>query len=104
MPVIVDVDTGFGGPKGTAETVRLFEAAGAAAVQIEDQDPRWKRCGHLEGKHLISQRAHGREAAAAVEAKHDPDFVIIARTDAVAVEGYEPRSSGLGPTRRQART
>ena len=44
IPVIVDVDTGFGGPKGTAETVRLFEAAGAAAVQIEDQDARWKRC------------------------------------------------------------
>ena len=60
-PVIVDVDTGFGGPAGTAETVRLFEAAGAAAVQIEDQDPRWKRCGHLEGKHLIYRRAHGRE-------------------------------------------
>ena len=60
-PVIVDVDTGFGGPAGTAETVRLFEAAGAAAVQIEDQDPRWKRCGHLEGKHLISCAAHGRE-------------------------------------------
>src|SRR5438874_129910 len=50
LPVIVDVDTGFGGPIGVAETVRLFEAVGAAAVQIEDQDPRWKRCGHLEGK------------------------------------------------------
>src|SRR5689334_7268074 len=53
-PVIVDVDTGFGGPAGTAQTVRLFEDAGAAAVQIEDQDPRYKRCGHLEGKRLIS--------------------------------------------------
>jgi methylisocitrate lyase len=90
LPVIVDVDTGFGGPKGTGETVRLFEEAGAAAVQIEDQDARWKRCGHLEGKHLISSERMVEKLQAAVEAKHDPDFVIIARTDAVAVEGYEP--------------
>ena len=89
IPVIVDVDTGFGGPKGTAETVRLFEAAGAAAVQIEDQDPRWKRCGHLEGKHLISCRRMVEKLGAAVTARRDPGFVIIARTDAVAVEGYD---------------
>lgn len=89
LPVIVDVDTGFGGPKGTAETVRLFEAAGAAAVQIEDQDPRWKRCGHLEGKHLISCNSMVEKVRAAVEAKRDPSFQIIARTDAVAVEGFE---------------
>jgi methylisocitrate lyase len=90
IPVIVDVDTGFGGPAGTAETVRLFEAAGAAAVQIEDQDPRWKRCGHLEGKHLISCARMAEKVRAAVEAKRDADFQIIARTDAVAVEGYGP--------------
>jgi methylisocitrate lyase len=90
LPVIVDVDTGFGGPKGTAETVRLFEEAGAAAVQIEDQNPRWKRCGHLEGKHLISCERMVEKVRAAAEAKHDRDFQIIARTDAVAVEGYEP--------------
>ena len=90
IPVIVDVDTGFGGPKGTAETVRLFEDAGAAAVQIEDQDPRWKRCGHLEGKHLISPARMVEKLEAAVAARRDPGFVIIARTDAVAVEGYEP--------------
>ena len=89
IPVIVDVDTGFGGPKGTAETVRLFESAGAAAVQIEDQDPRWKRCGHLEGKHLISCRRMVEKLGAAVTARRDPGFVIIARTDAVAVEGYD---------------
>lgn len=89
LPVIVDIDTGFGGPKGTAETVRLFEDAGAAAVQIEDQDPRWKRCGHLEGKHLISCDRMVEKLRAACEAKHDPGFTIIARTDAVAVEGYE---------------
>jgi methylisocitrate lyase len=90
LPVIVDVDTGFGGPKGTAETVRLFEEAGAAAVQIEDQDARWKRCGHLEGKHLISCERMVEKLRAAVDAKRDRDFMIIARTDAVAVEGYEP--------------
>jgi methylisocitrate lyase len=90
IPVIVDVDTGFGGPKGTADTVRLFEEAGAAAVQIEDQDPRWKRCGHLEGKHLISRERMVEKLEAAVAARRDPGFMIIARTDAVAVEGYEP--------------
>jgi methylisocitrate lyase len=90
LPVIVDVDTGFGGPKGTAETVRLFEEAGAAAVQIEDQDPRWKRCGHLEGKHLIACERMVEKVQAARDAKRDRDFQIIARTDAVAVEGYEP--------------
>ena len=90
LPVIVDVDTGFGGPAGTAETVRLFEAAGAAAVQIEDQDPRWKRCGHLEGKHLIACARMAEKVRAAVAARRDPNFQIIARTDAVAVEGYEP--------------
>ena len=90
LPVIVDVDTGFGGPIGTAETVRLFEAAGAAAVQLEDQDPRWKRCGHLEGKHLISCARMAEKVRAAVGAKRDPSFQIIARTDAVAVEGFEP--------------
>jgi methylisocitrate lyase len=90
LPVIVDVDTGFGGPRGTAETVRLFEDAGAAAVQIEDQDARWKRCGHLEGKHLISCERMVEKVRAAVQAKRSRDFQIIARTDAVAVEGYEP--------------
>jgi methylisocitrate lyase len=89
IPVIVDVDTGFGGPKGVAETVRAFEAIGAAAVQIEDQDPRWKRCGHLEGKHLISCARMAEKLRAAVEARRDPDFVIIARTDALAVEGWD---------------
>jgi methylisocitrate lyase len=90
LPVIVDVDTGFGGPKGTAETVRLFEEAGAAAIQVEDQDPRWKRCGHLEGKHLISCERMVEKIRAASDARHNRDFQIIARTDAVAVEGYEP--------------
>jgi methylisocitrate lyase len=89
IPVIVDVDTGFGGPKGTAETVRRFEAIGAAAVQIEDQDPYWKRCGHLEGKHLISCRRMVEKLDAALQARRSDDFVIIARTDALDVEGWD---------------
>lgn len=88
-PVIVDVDTGFGGPRGVAATVRLFESAGAAAVQIEDQDPRYKRCGHLEGKRLISAERMAEKVRAAVEAKRDSGFLVIARTDARAVEGLE---------------
>jgi len=89
VPVIVDVDTGFGGPAGTAETVRMFHDVGAAAIQIEDQDPRWKRCGHLEGKHLISCQRMVEKVEAAVGARTDPSFVIIARTDALAVDGWD---------------
>lgn len=89
LPVIVDVDTGFGGPRGFAETVRVFAAAGAAAVQIEDQDPRYKRCGHLEGKRLISPQRMADKVRAGVEARGDSDIVIIARTDARAVEGLD---------------
>jgi methylisocitrate lyase len=74
---------------GTARTIELFEAAGAAAVQIEDQDPRWKRCGHLEGKHLITTGRMVEKVRAAVEARRDRDFVIIARTDARAVEDFD---------------
>jgi methylisocitrate lyase len=88
VPVIVDVDTGFGGPAGVARTVELFEAAGAAAVQIEDQDPRWKRCGHLEGKHLISCERMAAKVRAAVKARRQRDFMIIARTDARGVTGF----------------
>jgi len=89
LPVIVDVDTGFGGPKGTAQTVRLFERAGAAAIQIEDQDPYYKRCGHLPGKRLISPHRMVEKICAAVAAKTDPNFMIVARTDARAVEGLD---------------
>ena len=86
VPVIVDVDTGFGGPAETAGTVRLFEGAGAGAVQIEDQEfP--KRCGHLPGKSLVSAEEFARKIKAATAARKDRDFFIIARTDARAVEG-----------------
>ena len=87
VPVIVDVDTGFGGPKATAETVRLFQKAGAAAVQIEDQDPGYKRCGHLEGKQLVSATRMASKIAAARAAQGEGGPLILARTDARAVEG-----------------
>lgn len=89
IPAIVDVDTGFGGPRQVAETLKRFEAIGAAAVQIEDQDPRFKRCGHLPGTKLISKDRMVKKVEAAVAAKNDPGFLIIARTDARAVEGLE---------------
>jgi methylisocitrate lyase len=86
-PVVVDADTGFGGPVGVARAVRAFEAAGVAAIQIEDQDPRFKRCGHLDGKHLISKERMVAKVRAAVDARRDDSFLIIARTDARSVEG-----------------
>lgn len=88
IPAIVDVDTGFGGAEETAETVRLFEAAGAGAVQIEDQEfP--KRCGHLPGKSLVTPEEFAEKIRAAAAAKTDRGFFIIARTDSRAVEGLE---------------
>lgn len=88
IPLIVDADTGFGGPLSVARTVRELERAGAAAIQIEDQqDP--KRCGHLAGKRLISSRAMVQKIAAAVQARKSPDLIIIARTDARGVEGFK---------------
>lgn len=89
IPVIVDVDTGFGGPVGVATTVRRLHAAGAAALQIEDQDPRYKRCGHLDGKRLISSSAMANKVRAAIEARGADGPRIIARTDARAVEGFD---------------
>jgi len=86
IPLIVDADTGFGGPLNVARAVRELEQAGAAAIQIEDQlDP--KRCGHLAGKQLIPAKAMSEKIRSAVKARRNPDFVIIARTDARGVEG-----------------
>jgi len=88
IPVIVDGDTGFGGPANITRTVQEFEAAGAAGMLIEDQVfP--KRCGHFAGKAVVStsemlDRLHG-----VLEARRDPEFVIIARTDARSVEGLD---------------
>jgi methylisocitrate lyase len=86
VPVIADADTGFGEVLNVARTVREFEAAGVAGIHLEDQvNP--KRCGHLSGKGLVPAEEMVRKVAAAVEARRDPDFVVIARTDARGVEG-----------------
>jgi methylisocitrate lyase len=88
LPVIADADTGYGELVNVARTVREYERAGAAAVQIEDQVfP--KRCGHMEGKRVIPQEEMVRKVRAALSAREDPDTVIIARTDAIAVTGLD---------------
>lgn len=88
IPVIVDVDTGFGGPAGVRKTVAAFESIGAQAIQIEDQVfP--KRCGHLPGKEVIPAARFAKKLRSAAAARKDKSFLIIARTDARAVEGME---------------
>jgi methylisocitrate lyase len=88
IPAIVDADTGYGGPLNVARTVREFERAGVAAVQIEDQvSP--KRCGHFDGKEVIACDEMVSKIRAACFARQDPDLVIIARTDARQCEGLE---------------
>ncbi len=88
LPLIADADTGYGGPINVRRTIRAFEAAGVAGVHIEDQQ--WpKRCGHLAGKTLIDEHEMAAKVRAAVDARRDPDFVVIARTDALSVEGFE---------------
>lgn len=87
-PVIVDADTGFGNALNTQRTVRGFERAGAAMVQIEDQGfP--KRCGHLDGKTVVPVAEMCGKLKAAVDARHSANTLILARTDALAVEGME---------------
>ncbi len=88
VPLIVDADTGFGNALNLRRAVRLLERAGANAIQVEDQVfP--KRCGHFEGKAVISAAAMVQKIRAAVDARRDPDLLIIARTDARAVEGLD---------------
>ena len=88
LPLIADADTGYGGPINVRRTVRCYERAGVAGVHMEDQD--WpKRCGHLAGKTLIPAEEMCAKVRAAVDARSDPDFIVIARTDAIAVEGFE---------------
>jgi methylisocitrate lyase len=86
LPLLVDIDTGFGGAFNIARTIRSVEKAGAAAVHIEDQ-VQAKRCGHRPNKAIVTQDEMVDRVKAAVDAKTDPDFVIMARTDALAVEG-----------------
>jgi len=88
VPLIADADTGFGGSINVARAVHLYEQAGVAAIHIEDQTfP--KRCGHLEGKTVCSLDEWHARIHAATRERYDPDFVIIARTDANAVNGFE---------------
>jgi 2-methylisocitrate lyase-like PEP mutase family enzyme len=87
--LIVDADTGYGNALNVARTVREFERFGANAIQIEDQDfP--KRCGHLDGKTLIPATEMCGKLHAALDARRSRDTIIIARTDAIAVEGFDP--------------
>jgi 2-methylisocitrate lyase-like PEP mutase family enzyme len=88
IPLIADADTGYGGPLNVVRTVREYEKAGVAAIHLEDQTfP--KRCGHITGKSVIPKEEFAQKIRAAVEYKTDPDLVIIARTDALAVNGFE---------------
>lgn len=88
VPTVADADTGFGPPLMVMRAVREFEGAGLAGIHLEDQESP-KRCGHLPGKHLVSVTDMARKIGAAVEARQDHDFFIIARTDARALEGLE---------------
>ena len=87
-PLLVDIDTGFGGAFNIARSIKAITKAGAAAVHIEDQ-VQSKRCGHRPNKAIVSQSEMVDRIKAAVDAKTDPDFVIMARTDALAVEGLQ---------------
>ena len=88
LPVIVDADTGFGNALNTQRTVRDFERAGAAMIQLEDQTfP--KRCGHLDGKAVVPVKEMVGKLHAALDARHNADTLILARTDALAVEGMD---------------
>ena len=93
IPVVVDADTGFGGPREVEETVRLLEAAGAAAIQLEDQPGSGaaggKRCGHLAGKRVIEPAEMVERIAAAVAGRRDAATVIIGRSDARSVTGLD---------------
>lgn len=88
LPLLCDADTGFGEALNVERTVQLFEEAGVAGIHLEDQELP-KRCGHLSGKSLVAAAAMAAKIRAAVAARRDPDFVIIARTDARGVNGMD---------------
>ncbi|MBT3529866.1 MAG: methylisocitrate lyase [Gammaproteobacteria bacterium] len=88
IPLLVDIDTGWGGAFNIARSIKAMENAGAAAVHIEDQVSQ-KRCGHRPNKAIVSQSEMADRVKAAADAKTDSDFVIMARTDALAVEGMD---------------
>jgi len=88
VPLIADADNGYGNPINVIRTVKEYEAAGVSAIHIEDQVMP-KKCGHMEGKEVIKASEMVEKVRAAVEARHSEEFVIIARTDARAVEGMD---------------
>jgi len=88
LPLLCDADTGFGEALNVERTIRMFEAAGVAGVHLEDQEMP-KRCGHLSGKSLVSPEEMAAKIRAAVAARRDPDFVIVARTDARGVTNFD---------------
>jgi methylisocitrate lyase len=88
MPLLVDIDTGWGGAFNIGRTIKAFQRVGVAAVHMEDQVGQ-KRCGHRPGKEVVSMQEMVDRVKAAVDARSDADFVIMARTDAAAVEGLD---------------
>ncbi len=88
IPLIADADTGYGNALNVRRTVQMYEAAGVAALHLEDQRLP-KRCGHLAGKQVVPLEEFAQKIRAAVEARTDPDLLIIARTDAIAVTGFD---------------
>ena len=95
LPVFADADTGYGGMLDVQRTIRLWEEAGASCLHLEDQALP-KKCGHYAGKQLISKHEMSQKVRAMVEARQDPDFFIVARTDAIAVNGLEDAIARLG--------
>jgi methylisocitrate lyase len=89
IPVVVDADTGFGGPHEVEKTIRLLEEAGAAAIQLEDQRGADKRCGHLAGKQVVDVAEMREKLSAAAAARRDPATVIIGRCDSRSVHGFD---------------
>lgn len=88
LPTIIDIDTGFGEPMAAARSVRTMEEMGISACHIEDQEMP-KRCGHLDGKEVVSTQTMVKRVKAAAEARRDSNFILIARSDARAVEGLD---------------
>lgn len=88
IPLVADADTGYGNALNVRRTIAAYEAAGVAGLHLEDQQLP-KRCGHLSGKRVVPAEEFASKIRAAVEARTDPDLVIIARTDAIAVDGFD---------------
>ena len=98
IPLIADADTGYGAPMNVVRTVRAYDAAGVAAIQLEDQVfP--KRCGHFDGKTVVPQAEMVAKIKAAVDARSDPDLLIVARTDAIATHGFQAAIERAGAYR-----